>query len=353
MLTVLCAIGGFVPALSIGLSASTQVVPGALTVLLWIAAACLARNVDWSSRGRVVELLNSPDGLIRHRGVRTLDQGIKVGDVDFLITVLMHPELPAEHVPKVALALGQLGDVRAVEPLEARLRVGADPRVRRAALLALRKIGAADAKIFVAALEDADPAVREGAQDQLLHLGKPAVEALLPLLDASDPHLRQRAVEILLKLGDERALEPLAARQNDRVIQDAIGETVVRAPFKELQAQVRASQAAEAERLRKASEAEAAEAERRHEAEARRHQAMSEDQLISLLIEVAQATMGNAPDSLATYEQRRERARLLGEELYRRGGMAAMKRALDEGVGPGPDQRTIDQFWNGIGDWLG
>ena len=77
------------------------------------------------------------------------------------------------------------------------------------------------------------------------------------------------------------------------------------------------------------------------------------EQLISLLREVAKATMGSAPSHLDSYYKRRGTAREIGEELYRRGGKSLMKRIIDEGVGPVPGQRTIDQFWDGIGEWRG
>ena len=76
-------------------------------------------------------------------------------------------------------------------------------------------------------------------------------------------------------------------------------------------------------------------------------------QLAQLLKSVAAATMGSAPAHLDTYDLRRDTAREIGAELDRRGGMALMKRVLDEEVGSIPGQRAIDQFWNGIGDWRG
>jgi uncharacterized protein (DUF58 family) len=79
----------------------------------------------------------------------------------------------------------------------------------------------------------------------------------------------------------------------------------------------------------------------------------TEAQLTSLLREVAKATMGDAPSHLDTFEKRRGTAREIGEELYRRGGMSLMKRILDVRVGAVPGQRTIDGFWDGIGEWMG
>lgn len=80
---------------------------------------------------------------------------------------------------------------------------------------------------------------------------------------------------------------------------------------------------------------------------------MTEAAMISVLCEVARASTSGGQPGLESSEQRYEVARAIGRELYRRGGMAAMKRALDEGVGSRPGQRTIDGFWDGIGEWRG
>ena len=64
-------------------------------------------------------------------------------------------------------------------------------------------------------------------------------------------------------------------------------------------------------------------------------------QLAQLLKSVAAATMGFAPARFHTYDLRRDTAREIGAELDRRGGMALMKRVLDEEVGSIPGQRAI------------
>jgi ATP-dependent Clp protease ATP-binding subunit ClpA len=82
-------------------------------------------------------------------------------------------------------------------------------------------------------------------------------------------------------------------------------------------------------------------------------QSRSEEEVGVLLREVAEATMGLAPWHLDSYELRLNTAREIGHELNRRGGLDLMKKVLDSRVGPVPGQRTIDQFWNGIGEWRG
>jgi hypothetical protein len=82
---------------------------------------------------------------------------------------------------------------------------------------------------------------------------------------------------------------------------------------------------------------------------------MTHAQLISQLRAIANAAMNpdGAPPSLDSYDKRSGTARLIGEELNKRGGFSAMKDALERDLGWIPGCRTIEGFWNGIGSWLG
>jgi HEAT repeat protein len=133
-----------------------------------------------------------------------------------------------------AEALGKIGDSRAVDPLRATLSdSGAD--VRAAAAAALDQLSwrpvdaAAEAAYWVATkqwascvenravaplvgvLDDEEPAVRGGAVDALVDIGVPAVGPLVDTLQ--DPHAalrgRSAAAEALGRIGDARAVEPL------------------------------------------------------------------------------------------------------------------------------------------------
>lgn len=80
---------------------------------------------------------------------------------------------------------------------------------------------------------------------------------------------------------------------------------------------------------------------------------MKHEDLVLLLGQIAKSASGNPLGHLNTYERRRTVARAIGEKLFQQGGLQAMKRALDNNVGTIPGQRTIDQFWDGIGGWQG
>jgi hypothetical protein len=86
-----------------------------------------------------------------------------------------------------------------------------------------------------------------------------------------------------------------------------------------------------------------------------RIQSMTDAERLNLLREIAKSCMDavNAPGHLNTYEKRRGTARHVGELLNTAGGFALMRRTLEVELGWMPGCRTIEGFWNGIGDWLG
>ena len=104
-------------------------------------------------------------------------------------------------------ALGELGDVRAVEPL---IRALGDEygNVCRGAIEALVKIGSAAIEPLIGALGDEDLDVRRLAEKTLIKMGGAAVEPLIGALE-EDGHVRRGAAWALGEIGDERAVESL------------------------------------------------------------------------------------------------------------------------------------------------
>src|ERR1700730_417603 len=82
---------------------------------------------------------------------------------------------------------------------------------------------------------------------------------------------------------------------------------------------------------------------------------MTHSEIIEFLKTIAGACTASltTPPHLDSYEKREGAARLLGEELNKRGGFMAMKQALEKDMGWIPGCRTIEMFWDGIGDWHG
>jgi hypothetical protein len=79
----------------------------------------------------------------------------------------------------------------------------------------------------------------------------------------------------------------------------------------------------------------------------------TDQQLGERLREIAQAAMGGGRPPLDGFDARREAARVIGAELHRRGGRAAMERALDEYVGNSFGRHPVSQAWDGVGEWMG
>lgn len=104
-------------------------------------------------------------------------------DIEGLIKALRHKE--ANVRAKAAKALGNVGDMRAVEPL-------------------------------ITALNDNDSRVEKATTEALLKIGSPAVEPLLITLRDTEKSVRKAAAKVLGNLRDARAVMPLINALNDK-----------------------------------------------------------------------------------------------------------------------------------------
>lgn len=101
---------------------------------------------------------------------------------------------------EAAIALGRIGDARAVEPLIQTLKDQYD-YVRREAAYALGIIGDARAvEPLIQALGDEDSYVRGDAAEALAKVGKPAIEPLTKALKGGDSRVRDAAKGVLGKI---------------------------------------------------------------------------------------------------------------------------------------------------------
>ncbi|MCL4250614.1 MAG: HEAT repeat domain-containing protein [Anaerolineae bacterium] len=116
-----------------------------------------------------------------------------------------------------AIALGQLGDVRAMSPLIDALR-DSNARVRGSTVNSLGLLR--DARVVLPlneALRDPEASVRRSAAQMLGKLGD--TRAVLPLIDSAQDHhwlVRRDAVDALGKIGDERAFPQLIESLRDQ-----------------------------------------------------------------------------------------------------------------------------------------
>lgn len=97
--------------------------------------------------------------------------------LSFLVEMLENPSSILRRA--AAKALGRLGDPRAIESLRAAATQPGDADIRRAALQALRNLGANDPSLFADALLEAHPSIRTAAAEAISEL---AIKDLAPSL---------------------------------------------------------------------------------------------------------------------------------------------------------------------------
>ena len=315
-----------------------------------------------------------------------------------------------------AHALGKLRDERAIEPLSSAMANDADAGVQSAARGALEAVGTPAALTVVAehdarleqaereAYARANPTldrsrgvdglvdgfrgpherVQAEAADALAEAGPAAVEPLAALLREGDVWLRKRAAELLGRIGDARASEPLQAAVDAIPPEDRSYETFqFRDAVRRALAAVQPPPAPEAPTTPEASTAEPPLDPSRSDAgpsneapsaigETATVTARADDvapppppavdpelsgltdaQLGERLSEIARAALGGGRPPLDSYDARRDLARSIGQELHRRGGIDAMRDAMDRYVGNSFGRHPIDQAWDGVGEWMG
>jgi HEAT repeat protein len=163
------------------------------------------------------------------RAVRPLIAALKDGDtaatalseigkpaVEALIAALNDKRREVRYL--AVLTLGKIGDSRAVEALIATLKdPDIDyPKVGKEAAAVLRKFGEASVKPLIAALNDRHRSVRYGAAKVLGEIGDPqAVEPLIAALTDEDSFVRRGMVSALGEFHDPRSVEPLISALTD------------------------------------------------------------------------------------------------------------------------------------------
>lgn len=149
--------------------------------------------------------------------------GLGAPAVDPLISELRNNDIDTEVSdvgPAVAHALGEIGDVRAVEPLIAAWGYR-NRNVGPAVAHALGQIGAVrsvEPLIYWLKRRD-EPALQVATAEALVRIGTPAVAPLIAALaESSTARVRLAEVDILSQIGDTRAVAPLITALNDEDI---------------------------------------------------------------------------------------------------------------------------------------
>ncbi|MDQ3441944.1 MAG: HEAT repeat domain-containing protein [Planctomycetota bacterium] len=359
------------------------------------------------TRDVLVAQLRNEDGDVRVAAARELGRRGDPIAVPALIAALRD----ANSAVRIAAAhaLGKLRDGGSVESLAGAMSSDADGNVQAAARVALEAIGTPAAETVLAehdarraqaerdaearanpqldrtrgveglldALRGPHERLQAEAAEALSEAGPAAVEPLAALLADESVWVRKRTAELLARIGDARAAEPLRAALDAIPTEDRSYETFqfrdaarralaavsipVAAPeppldFDEL-SRVAASRddvapseiAAPALAKPQAEDPRAAMSARSDPALAQ----LSDDQLGERLLEIARAALGGGRPPLDSYDARRAIARSIGEAFHRRGGLDAMRNALDQYVGDLPGRHPIDQSWDGVGEWMG
>ena len=216
-----------------------QAAAEALRMLRWKPDKTAAGAAYWASQtefGKCVEMgpVAIPSLVTalgdRHRAGREAARQalIQIGAtaVESIIDALADGAKPVR--TNAALALGEIGDLRSVRPLIARL-ADRDEDVRLAARRALIQIGGPAVEPLIGALRDShdwEIYVCELGAQALVQIGAPAVEPLIAALGDQDPLLRWTAAEALGKIGDRRAVAPLVAALRDLGLRQAASEAL-------------------------------------------------------------------------------------------------------------------------------
>jgi transcription termination factor NusA len=186
------------------------------------------RDDDPGVRWKVIETLGikwempelvalaDEDSSVRQSAAMALGQ---LGDKRAVIPLIATLKDEDRNVSQSAAeALGKLGDERAVEPLLVVLSEDEDQITRRRAAHALRCLGdKRQIDVLLAMLEDENPKFRREAAKAVGKLkDKRAIDYLLAALEDEDLIVRRRAAQALGQLGDERAVDALLATIEDQ-----------------------------------------------------------------------------------------------------------------------------------------
>lgn len=163
-----------------------------------LAAAALGDLGNPEALPALVQAIQGPDEEgIRWRAAEAL---VRIGApaVDSLLSLVAHDDPDLRW--KACIALGEIGDARAIPALVERL-ADDDRFVRARAISALVRIGSIALPFLTLALEDPDARVRAGSADALGQIGDPAaIEGLLIAIRDPVESVRRAAAVALLRL---------------------------------------------------------------------------------------------------------------------------------------------------------
>jgi HEAT repeat protein len=212
---------------------------------LEIDCACrvtLASKVTLLARNRVMggvrrQVAVNNEFVLNRKGVRNMPffgppnvEKLKAkGNVKGLIKALSYKKDRTVR-QSAAEALGEIGDVRAAEPLLAAFND--DESIRGSAIKALGQIGGTRVvNLLVAAQGAKDAETKKASLEALRQLGPAGVDAVLVIFQNTEEETVSRvmAAQALGQLGDPRAFDPLLATLSDKDANEALREASAKA----------------------------------------------------------------------------------------------------------------------------
>jgi HEAT repeat protein len=171
------------------------------------AARGVSRDVrDPRCLDRILGLLTEGEGAVRAWAKEAL-WAIGEPAVEPLIALLRDQRV----APWAALALGGVGDPRALDPLAAAFEQG-DAETRRVVAKVLPEFGEEGQRALLALAGSQDSGAREALIPVLEEIGEDgAADALVAYLDDQSDDVRRAAASALAKKGHQAAVEPLLA----------------------------------------------------------------------------------------------------------------------------------------------
>jgi HEAT repeat protein len=212
---------------TLGMIGSPRAVPPLIEILI-------DRNLTWPQREAaatalgdigipsILPLINTMRGKVEPRYAELISGALgRIGSpaVEPITSALAGKDID---VQAAILALGKIGDERAIEVILGVLRVkqyGAE--LRKAAIWALSQIGPAAVVPVINALGDRRMD-KKAISMALVKMGSPVVEPLLVALNVSYGEVREIIVQILGQIGDARAIPALLNLLKDRNINRVI-----------------------------------------------------------------------------------------------------------------------------------
>lgn len=185
------------------------------------AAEALGQRGDPKAVPSLIAVLEKPTA-------PALDTSKAPGKLPGILALKMKTQLNVR--AKAALALGQIGDRKAVPALAIALAKDRDPYVRYMAAQSLVKLGGPEAlKALLAAIGDGDSRVRRQVIFSLGHFKEPEVaKALEPLLNDPDPGVRLQAAIGLAQRGNPEPLMAQAEKDEHKAVRGGARLTLER-----------------------------------------------------------------------------------------------------------------------------